>query len=502
MKQDDEFHTLQIYTLTKNCNHKRIGLYYLLSAFLFGLSGTIFSVLIRLELYSSGNRIIPPENQNFYNISITLHGLLMIFFLVMPGLFGGFGNSFMPIFLGAPEVVYPRVNNISILILPLSYILIILSVTGEFSNGTQGTGWTLYPPLSTSLMSLSPIGIDIILCGLLLSGISSCLTSINFFATIINMRCYSMTLSIMPVYTWSIYITGFLLLLTLPILTAALIMLLADLHYNTVFFDPIFGGDPVLYQHLFWFFGHPEVYILIIPAFGIISIIISGITQIIIFGNQSMILAMSCICVLGSVVWGHHMYTVGMESDTRAFFTAVTMMISLPTGTKIFNWLCTYLNNAPLLHIRTSAALFTLIFLLMFTIGGSTGVILGNAVVDIALHDTYYVVAHFHFVLSLGALIAIFSGIMYFQENLSGTNNYLPTSTSYISKYHLIMTFFGILLTFTPMHFLGFNVMPRRIPDFPDYFNSWNYLSSIGSGITLISFFYLIINKEKEKIKE
>ena len=234
MKQDDEFHTLQIYTLTKNCNHKRIGLYYLLSAFLFGLSGTIFSVLIRLELYSSGNRIIPPENQNFYNISITLHGLLMIFFLVMPGLFGGFGNSFMPIFLGAPEVVYPRVNNISILILPLSYILIILSVTGEFSNGTQGTGWTLYPPLSTSLMSLSPIGIDIILCGLLLSGISSCLTSINFFATIINMRCYSMTLSIMPVYTWSIYITGFLLLLTLPILTGALIILLADLHYNTV----------------------------------------------------------------------------------------------------------------------------------------------------------------------------------------------------------------------------------------------------------------------------
>jgi cytochrome c oxidase subunit 1 len=445
---------------TKNCNHKRIGLYYLLSAFLFGLSGTIFSGLIRLELYSSGNRIIPSENHNFYNISITLHGLLMIFFLVMPGLFGGFGNYFIPVFLGAPEVVYPRINNISILILPLSYISVILSVTGEFSNGT---GWTLYPPLSTSLMSLSPIGIDILLYGLLLSGISSCLTSINFIATIINMRCYGFNFSIMPVYAWSIYITGFLLLLTLPILTGALIMLLADLHYNTVFFDPIFGGDPVLYQHLFWFFGHPEVYILIIPAFGIISIIISGITQIIIFGNQSMILAMSCICVLGSVVWGHHMYTVGMESDTRAYFTAVTMMISLPTGTKIFNWLCTYLNNNVELHIRTSAALFTLIFLLMFTIGGSTGVILGNAVVDIALHDTYYVVAHFHFVLSLGAVIAIFSGIMYFQVKISGTNNYLPTSTSLSERYHFIMTFFGILLTFTPMHFLGFNVMPCHV---------------------------------------
>ena len=363
----------------------------------------------------------------------------MIFFLVMPGLFGGFGNYIMPVFLGAPEVVYPRINNISILILPLSYFITILCVAGEFSNGT---GWTLYPPLSTSLMSLSPIGIDILLYGLLLSGISSCLTSINFIATIINMRCYSMTLSIMPVYTWSIYITGFLLLLTLPILTGALIMLLADLHLNAVFFDPIFGGDPVLYQHLFWFFGHPEVYILIIPAFGIISIVISGITQIIIFGNQSMILAMSCICILGSVVWGHHMYTVGMESDTRAYFTAVTMMISLPTGTKIFNWLCTYLHNE--LHIRTCAALFTLIFLLMFTIGGSTGVILGNAVVDIALHDTYYVVAHFHFVLSLGAVIAIFSGIMYFQEKITGTNNYLPTSTSLSERYHFIMTFFGI----------------------------------------------------------
>ena len=479
----DKFHTLQIYSLTKNCNHKRIGLYYLLSAFLFGLSGTIFSVLIRLELYSSGNRIISPENQNFYNISITLHGLLMIFFLVMPGLFGGFGNYFMPIFLGAPEVVYPRINNISILILPLSYILIILSVTGEFNNGT---GWTLYPPLSTSLISLSPIGIDILLYGLLLSGISSCLTSINFIAIIINMRCYSMTLSIMPVYTWSINITGFLLLLTLPILTGALIMSLADLHYNTVFFNPIFGGDPVLYQHLFWFFGHPEVYILIIPAFGIISIIISGITQIIIFGNQSMILAMSCICVLGSVVWGHHMYTVGMESDTRAYFTAVTMMISLPTGTKIFNWLCTYLNIVNCYN----AALFTLIFLLMFTIGGSTGVILGNAVVDIALHDTYYVVAHFHFVLSLGAVIAIFSGIMYFQEKISGK----PETVIRSLRYHFIMTFFGILLTFTPMHFLGFNVMPRRISDFPNYFNSWNYLSSIGSGITLICWFYFTLS--------
>merc|ERR1711970_749482 len=383
------------------------------------------------------------------------------------------------------EVVYPRVNNLSILILFLSYFFVILSFVSEFGGGT---GWTLYPPLSTSFMSLSPSATAYLVFGLLMSGISSCLTSINFFTTIMNRRCYSMTLCTMPIYTWAIYITAFMLLLVLPILSGALLLVLADLHSNTLFFDPIFGGDPVLYQHLFWFFGHPEVYILIIPAFGIISIVISGIAQKIIFGNQSMILAMSCISVLGSVVWGHHMYTVGLESDTRAYFTAVTMLISLPTGTKIFNWLCTYLGNAPLLQLKTSSGLFGLLFLLMFTVGGSTGVILGNAAVDIALHDTYYVVAHFHFVLSLGAVIGLLSGIIFFQEKILGSNNFLPSSSSYNSIYHLVSTFFGILLTFTPMHFLGFNVMPRRIPDFPDYFNSWNYLSSIGSEITLISF--------------
>merc|ERR1712216_54471 len=319
----------------------------------------------------------------------------------------------------------------------------------------------------------------------------------NFFTTIINMRSYSMMLNIMPLLPWAIFITAVMLILTLPVLSGALIMLLADLHYNTVFFDPVFGGDPVLYQHLFWFFGHPEVYILIIPAFGIISIVISGIPQKIIFGNQSMILAMSCISILGSVVWGHHMYTVGLESDTRAYFTAVTMLISLPTGTKIFNWLCTYLGNPPLLQLRISSALFGLLFLLMFTIGGSTGVILGNAAVDLALHDTYYVVAHFHFVLSLGAVIAIFSGIIFNLEKIVGSKILLPSPSSTLSLYHLVLTLVGILLTFSPMHFLGFNVMPRRIPDFPDSFHSWNFLSSIGSGITFLSF--AVLKKKKKK---
>merc|ERR1712056_1347 len=270
-------------------------------------------------------------------------------------------------------------------------------------------------------------------------------------------------------------------------------MVLADLHSNTLFFDPVFGGDPVLYQHLSWFFGHPEVYILIIPAFGVISTVISGISQKIIFGNPSMIFAMSCISLLGSVVWGHHMYTVGLETDTRAYFSGVTILISLPTGTKIFNWLSTYLGNLPL--SKSTSAFFALLFLLMFTIGGSTGVILGNAAVDLALHDTYYVVAHFHFVFSLGAVIAIFSGMIFVVEKICGSKILLPSPSSTLSLYHFVLTLVGVLLTFSPMHFLGFNVMPRRIPDFPDSFHSWNFLSSIGSGITLLSF--AILKKKK-----
>merc|ERR1712083_346998 len=428
-----------------------------------------------------------------YNVSITLHGLLMIFFLVMPGLFGGFGNYFAPIFQGSPEVVYPRVNNLSILILFLSYLLLFISLISDFGGGT---GWTLYPPLSTSFMSLSPSSTASLIFGLLMSGISSCLTSLNFWVTIQNLRSYSLTLKTVPLFPWALLITAAMLLLTLPVLSGALLMVLADLHSNTLFFDPIFGGDPVLYQHLFWFFGHPEVYILIIPAFGVISIIISGISQKIIFGNQSMIFAMSCISLLGSVVWGHHMYSVGLETDTRAYFSGVTILISLPTGTKIFNWLSTYLGNPPLLQLRTSSSFFGLLFLLMFTIGGSTGIILGNAAVDLALHDTYYVVAHFHFVLSLGAVIAIFSGIIFNGEKIVGTNSLLLSPSSTLSLYHLHLVFVGILLTFSPMHFLGFNVMPRRIPSFPDTFHSWNLLSSIGSGITLLSFGIL---KKKKK---
>merc|ERR1711935_942187 len=334
----------------------------------------------------------------------------------------------------------------------------------------------------------SPSSTGNLIFGLLVSGISSCLTSLNFWTTILNLRSYCLTLKTMPLFPWALLITAAMLLLTLPVLSGALLMVLADLHSNTLFFDPVFGGDPVLYQHLFWFFGHPEVYILIIPAFGIISIIISGVSQKIIFGNQSMIFAMSCISLLGSVVWGHHTYTVGLETDTRAYFTGVTIFISLPTGTKTFNWLSSYFGNPPLLHLKTSSAFFGLLFLLMFTIGGSTGVILGNAAVDLGLHDSYYVVAHFHYVLSLGAVITIFSGVIFNGEKIVGSKKLLPSPSSTLSLYHWVSTFIGILLTFSPMHFLGFNVMPRRIPDFPDSFHSWNFLSSIGSGITFLSF--------------
>merc|ERR1712109_308929 len=339
---------------------------------------------------------------------------------------------------------------------------------------------------STSFMSLSVSSTAYLIFGLLMSGISSCVTSINFWITILNLRSYCLTLKTMPLFPEAIFLAAGLLLLTLPVLSGALLMVLADLHSNTLFFDPIFGGDPVLYQHLFWFFGHPEVYILIVPAFGIISIIISGISQLIIFGNQSMIFAMSSISLLGSLVWGHHMYAVGLESDTRAYFTGVTILISLPTGTKIFNWLSTYLGNLP--FYKSTSAFFALLFLLMFTAGGSTGVILGNAAVDLALHDTYYVVAHFHFVLSLGAVIAVFSSLIFLGEKILGSKSLLPSSSCTLSNLHLLSTFVGILLSFSPMHFLGFNLMPRRIPDFPDSFHSWNFLSSIGPGVTFLSF--------------
>merc|ERR1712188_137891 len=410
-----------------------------------------------------GNRIITSENLNSYNLSVTLHGLIMIFFVIMPVLYGGLANYLLPIYILAPEVSLPRINCLSLLILPFSYSYLLISLCTEFASAT---GWTFYPPLSTSLMSLSPVGVDLLIIGLLLSGISSFMTSLNFFTTIINMRGYGLTVSLLSLYTFAILITALLLLLSLPILTAAFFKIFSDLHFNTIFFDANFYGDPILYQHLFWFFGHPEVYILIIPAFGVISQTISTSASTILFAFQSKILAMVCISFLGTIVWSHHLYTVGLEVDTRAYFSAVTMLISLPTGTKIFNWLTTFY------------------FLLMFTIGGLTGILLSNASIDISLHDTYYVVAHFHYVLSLGAVIALFVCILFYSTLLLGYNTFIHMINSTLLYYNFYFTILGINITFIPLHFLGFNSMPRRIPDYPDLIISWNFLSSSGSSLT------------------
>lgn len=440
-------------------------------------------MVLRLELYTSGLRIITPENQNFYNLSFTLHGLIMIFFVVMPGLYGGFGNYFIPIYNGAPEVAFPRINSVSLLLLPISFGCVLLSTTAEFGGGP---GWTLYPPLSTSLMSLSPLTIDVIVVGLAISGLSSFLTSLNFITTIFHIRAKGFALGCLVFNTWGIVFTAIMLVLTLPVLTGGLVMLLTDLHLNTQFYDPVFSGDPVLYQHLFWFFGHPEVYVLIIPAFGIVSQVISTNFSKLIFGNVTMILAMGCIATLGSVVWAHHMMTVGLEVDTRAYFTAVTVLISLPTGTKIFNWLSTYMGSNN--KITMSSTLMALSFIALFTLGGTTGVVLGNGAVDVSLHDTYYVVAHFHFVLSLGAVLALVTGFVFFQEAFFGR----PVASNSVLIMWLLVFVAGVNLTFLPLHILGFNVMPRRIPDYPDSLNYLNSISSLGSLITILSFLLLI----------
>jgi cytochrome c oxidase subunit 1 len=406
----------------------------------------------------------------------------------MPVLYGGLANYLLPIYVLSPEVSFPRINCLSLLILPFSYSYLLISLCTEFG---AATGWTFYPPLSTSLMSLSAVGVDLLIMGLLLSGISSFMTSLNFFCTVINMRGYGLTSYSLSLYTFAILITAILLLLSLPVLTGALFMIFSDLHFNTIFFDASFYGDPILYQHLFWFFGHPEVYILIIPAFGVISQTISTSVSSLLFALQTKILAKVCISFLGTIVWSHHLYTINLEMDTKAYFSTITMLISLPTGTKIFNWLTTfYFNNIGLTFTHNY---YSFVFLLMFTIGGLTGILLANASIDISLHDTYYVVAHFHYVLSLGAVIALFVCLLFYSTLLLGYNTFLHMINSTLLYYNFYFTILGINITFTPLHFLGFNSMPRRIPDYPDLIMNWNFLSSCGSSLTLLGFLFIYV---------